>query len=89
MSWTQTSLDLDVDVRAHVFELTIRSLGGLLSAHSLLIRDPALMPGVSCPIWPVTVRCCGAAGPVQLTTCIPARCTHVCRLPRRAAGEGG
>ena len=43
--WTETSLDLDVDVRAHVFELTIRSLGGLLSAHSLLSRDPSLVPG--------------------------------------------
>jgi len=44
--WAEQSLDLDVDVRAHVFELTIRSLGGLLSAHSLLVRDPALVPGL-------------------------------------------
>ena len=43
--WTEQSLDVDVDVRAHVFELTIRSLGGLLSAHSLLARDPSLVPG--------------------------------------------
>ena len=45
--WTERSLDFDVDVRAHVFELTIRSLGGLLSAHSLLARDPSLVPGLS------------------------------------------
>ena len=45
MRWTEQSLDFDVDVRAHVFELTIRSLGGLLSAHSLLVRDASLVPG--------------------------------------------
>ncbi len=55
--WTQTSLDLDVDVRAHVFELTIRSLGGLLSAHTLLIRDPSLVPGASRSDWPIALRC--------------------------------
>lgn len=43
--WAERELDLDVDVRAHVFELTIRSLGGLLSTHSLLVRDSTLVPG--------------------------------------------
>lgn len=49
--WAEKELNLDVDVRAHVFELTIRSLGGLLSAHSLLVRDSSLVPG----------QCSGAA----------------------------
>ncbi len=53
--WAEQSLDLDVDVRAHVFELTIRSLGGLLSAHSLLIRDPALVPGLRQALVAVTI----------------------------------
>ena len=34
----------DVDSRVHVFEVTIRALGGLLSAHSLLQLDTALVP---------------------------------------------
>ena len=53
--WTEQSLVLDVDVRAHVFELTIRSLGGLLSAHSLLARDPSLVPGPPRNPLPVTL----------------------------------
>ena len=35
----------DVDVRVHVFELTIRAVGGLLSAHILIEQDPSLVPG--------------------------------------------
>lgn len=35
----------DVDARVHVFEVTIRALGGLLSGHTLASRDPTLMPG--------------------------------------------
>ncbi|KAG7670956.1 hypothetical protein KSW81_004384 [Nannochloris sp. 'desiccata'] len=34
----------NVDARVHVFEVTIRALGGLLSAHSLLQLDPKLAP---------------------------------------------
>ena len=34
----------NVDARVHVFEVTIRALGGLLSAHSLLQLDPGLAP---------------------------------------------
>jgi mannosidase alpha-like ER degradation enhancer 2 len=33
-----------VDERVHVFELTIRALGGLLSTHTLLLRNPKLVP---------------------------------------------
>lgn len=33
----------DKDVRSHVFELTIRAIGGLLSAHVLVQRDPSLV----------------------------------------------
>ena len=43
--WAEAELSLDLDVRAHVFELTIRALGGLISTHSLLVRDPTLVPG--------------------------------------------
>lgn len=35
----------DFDVRVHVFEMTIRALGGLLSAHNLLALDDRLVPG--------------------------------------------
>ena len=35
----------DVDARVHVFELTIRAVGGLLSAHMLIEQDPSLVPG--------------------------------------------
>lgn len=35
----------DVDTRVHVFEVTIRALGGLLSAHTLATADPTLVPG--------------------------------------------
>lgn len=34
----------DLDVRVHVFEVTIRALGGLLSGHVLLSRDAQLVP---------------------------------------------
>lgn len=36
--------NLDLDVRVHVFEVTIRALGGLLSGHVLLSRDAHLVP---------------------------------------------
>uniref|UniRef100_A0A061R9P2 alpha-1,2-Mannosidase n=2 Tax=Tetraselmis sp. GSL018 TaxID=582737 RepID=A0A061R9P2_9CHLO len=42
--WLGKSLSLDVDERVHVFELTIRALGGLLSAHVLLLRNSAVVP---------------------------------------------
>ena len=36
VAWAGASLSFDIDRRVHVFELTIRALGGLLSAHALL-----------------------------------------------------
>lgn len=38
------SIDFDIDVRVHVFEVTIRALGGLLSGHVLLSRDSTMVP---------------------------------------------
>uniref|UniRef100_A0A383VV16 alpha-1,2-Mannosidase n=1 Tax=Tetradesmus obliquus TaxID=3088 RepID=A0A383VV16_TETOB len=38
-------LSFDKDVKVHVFETTIRVLGGLLSGHMLLADDPGLAPG--------------------------------------------
>lgn len=38
------SIDFNVDVRVHVFEVTIRALGGLLSGHVLLSRDSRMVP---------------------------------------------
>lgn len=32
-------------MQVHVFEVVIRGVGGLLSAHVLLLRDPSLVPG--------------------------------------------
>lgn len=37
-------LDFDMDSRVHVFETSIRVLGGLISGHILLSRDPSLVP---------------------------------------------
>ncbi|KFM28922.1 putative alpha-mannosidase I MNS5 [Auxenochlorella protothecoides] len=37
-------LTFDLDVRVHVFEVTIRALGGLLSAHQLLTQNLQLAP---------------------------------------------
>lgn len=42
-----TAQDFDIDARVHVFEMTIRTLGGLLSAHSLILQSPELVPGYS------------------------------------------
>ncbi|KAK9786898.1 hypothetical protein WJX73_010844 [Symbiochloris irregularis] len=42
--WLGDHLSLDVDARVHVFELTIRALGGLLSAYQLLTRNQELLP---------------------------------------------
>lgn len=44
VDWLTHELDFDIDARVHVFELTIRALGGLLSAHILMTRDPTLVP---------------------------------------------
>ncbi len=66
VAWAAHSLHFDIDRRVHVFELTIRALGGLLSAHALIDADPSLVPGgqavstsqlVPCKgarVWPVT-----------------------------------
>ena len=40
--WLSRHLSFDLDVRVNVFEVTIRGLGGLLSAHALLTRSAAL-----------------------------------------------
>jgi Glycosyl hydrolase family 47 len=45
VAWAGAELSFDIDKRVHVFELTIRALGGLLSAHALLDADPTLVPG--------------------------------------------
>jgi len=34
--WLAANVTFDVDARVHVFELTIRAVGGLLSAHMLI-----------------------------------------------------
>ena len=41
MHTAMLQLDFDLDVRANAFEMNIRLLGGLLSAH-LLAEDPTL-----------------------------------------------
>ncbi|KAL3161638.1 hypothetical protein ABBQ32_010493 [Trebouxia sp. C0010 RCD-2024] len=43
--WLQDNLTFDVDQRVHVFEVTIRVLGGLLSCHIMLERMPSAVPG--------------------------------------------
>lgn len=43
--WAAANLTFDIDQRVHTFELTIRALGGLLSAHTLATSDPLLLPG--------------------------------------------
>lgn len=45
VAWLCANGTFDVDARVHVFELTIRALGSMLSTHMLLLRDPALVPG--------------------------------------------
>ncbi|KAL0017813.1 hypothetical protein WJX77_012277 [Trebouxia sp. C0004] len=45
VQWLCQSLTLDVDARVHVFEVTIRALGGLLSTHVMLERRPSAVPG--------------------------------------------
>ncbi|CAL8470523.1 g10065 [Coccomyxa elongata] len=44
VNWLEQNLTFDLDERVHVFELTIRALGGLSSMHVLLTRNPAIMP---------------------------------------------
>lgn len=36
VAWLSANATFDVDARVHVFELTIRAVGGLLSAHMLI-----------------------------------------------------
>lgn len=38
------NLHFDKDVKVHLFEVVIRVLGGLISAHLLITRDPTLLP---------------------------------------------
>ncbi|DBA72271.1 TPA: hypothetical protein ACH3X2_010653 [Trebouxia sp. C0005] len=45
VQWLCQSLAFDVDARVHVFEVTIRALGGLLSTHVMLEREPSAVPG--------------------------------------------
>lgn len=45
--WVEHEASFDVDARVHVFEVTIRALGGLLSTHALILKDPSLVPGYS------------------------------------------
>ncbi len=44
-AWAATNLTFDIDRRVHTFELTIRAVGGLLSAHVLATADATLLPG--------------------------------------------
>ena len=61
--WAAANLTFDIDRRVHTFELTIRALGGLLSAHTLATADPALLPGALPPAPPParTLRRSGAS----------------------------
>lgn len=46
VAWIEERPSLfDVDARVHVFEVNIRALGGLLSAHTMIEMDPSLVPG--------------------------------------------
>ncbi|CAL5220465.1 g2487 [Coccomyxa viridis] len=42
--WLDINLSFDLDARVHVFELTIRALGSLLSTHVLLANNLVIMP---------------------------------------------
>ena len=44
VAWLCANASFAVDARVHVFELTIRALGGLLSAHVLIDARPSLGP---------------------------------------------
>mmetsp|Transcript_9708 Transcript_9708/g.35555 ORF Transcript_9708/g.35555 Transcript_9708/m.35555 type:complete len:967 (-) Transcript_9708:92-2992(-) len=46
--WLSSNLSFDVDVRVSVFEVNIRALGGLLSAHTLIehARSRGTLPGL-------------------------------------------
>lgn len=44
VQWLEHNLSFAMDERVHVFEVTIRALGGLLSSHMLLKRMPSAMP---------------------------------------------
>lgn len=48
VAWAGRELSFDIDRRVHVFELTIRALGGLLSAHAILEANTSLVPGELC-----------------------------------------
>jgi mannosidase alpha-like ER degradation enhancer 1 len=41
VEWVTDNINFDIDARVNVFEVNIRLLGGLLSAHTLAV-DPAL-----------------------------------------------
>lgn len=56
VAWAGGQLSFDLDARVHVFELTIRALGGLLSAHVLIMADPTLVPSEA-PLMSTT-HCC-------------------------------
>jgi hypothetical protein len=43
--WLAANVTFDIDARVHVFELTIRAVGGMLSAHMLLEQVGALGAG--------------------------------------------
>lgn len=49
VAWVTSSLTFDLDARVHVFELTIRALGALLSTHALLLRNPSAVPAYHSP----------------------------------------
>jgi hypothetical protein len=43
VNWASKNLTFDLDKRVHTFELTIRALGGLLSAHMLAKQLPGVL----------------------------------------------
>jgi ER degradation enhancer, mannosidase alpha-like 2 len=51
--WLQANASFEVDSRVHIFELTIRAVGGLLSAHELLLADPTVLPDYSGGLLPL------------------------------------
>lgn len=51
--WLAANVTFDLDARVHVFELTIRAVGGMLSAHMLIEQ---VRRGVSSR--PVVAGCC-------------------------------
>ncbi|KAK9826109.1 hypothetical protein WJX81_004279 [Elliptochloris bilobata] len=62
-AWLGSHLQLGVDARVHVFEVTIRALGGLLAAHALLLRAPTQDPAYTGCLLPLAVRLADALLP--------------------------